>query len=247
MPNRNKRVQCTVCEKWMRSDNLKSHSNVHKDLLDLPEEEIETELKRRHDEKVERTEKRQKVITIAENLNVSIPEELLTTDKGETCNKETLRQEMEDENRRYNAKIDLGRMISIILDENSINEQSLNKEKQEALHLYRRQQPQFTILDAELRAWQQEAMKYFESPTKRNVIWIYGKNGNEGKTWFQDYLQAFYGYHRVCKLDLRIKHANMCNVLKKQTLGTIDIFLFNDSRSISGEDLNLYYVNSKTI
>ena len=84
MPNRNKRVQCRACEKWMRSDNLKSLSNVHKDLHDLPEEEIETELKRRHDDKVERTEKRQKVITIAENLNVSIPEELLTTDKGET-------------------------------------------------------------------------------------------------------------------------------------------------------------------
>ena len=88
-----------VCEKWMRSDTIQRHGKVHKDLLDLPEEEIETELKRRHDEKVERTEKRQKVITIAENLNVSIPEELLTTDKGETYNKETLRQEMEDENR----------------------------------------------------------------------------------------------------------------------------------------------------
>ena len=99
MPNQHKQIQCEVCEKWMRKDNLRSHSNIHKDLLDLPEEEIKTELKRRHVEKAERTEKRQKVITIAENLNVSIPEELLTTDKGETYNKETLRQEMEDENR----------------------------------------------------------------------------------------------------------------------------------------------------
>ncbi len=246
MPHQYKKLMCEVCEKWMRSDKLGRHANIHKDLQSLPEEEIKTELKRRHDEKVERKEKRQKVIGIAEKLKVSIPEELLidqsTGVEDETLDRETLCKEMEDENCRYIAKIELGKMISSILDEKSINEESLNKGKQEALHLYRRQQPQFTILDVELRAWQQDAMKYFESPTKRQVIWICGNNGNEGKTWFQNNVQAFYGYHRVCKLDLRIKHANICNVLKKQTLGTIDIFLFNDSRSVSGEDLNLYRI-----
>ena len=55
-------------------------------------------------------------------------------------------------------------------------------------------------------------------------------------------MQSFFGYHRVFRSDLRIKHANICNVLKKRTLGTIDIFLFNDSRSVSGEDLNLYRI-----
>ena len=74
------------------------------------------------------------------------------------------------------------------------------------------------------------------------MIWIRGNNGNEGKSWFQNYVQTFFGYHRVCRLDLRIKHANLCNVLKKRSLGTIDIFLFNDSRSVSGEDLNLYRI-----
>ena len=243
MPNRNNQIQCEVCEKWMRSDNLKSHSNVHKDLLDLPEEEIETELKRRHVEKVERKEKRQKVIAIAENLNVSIPEELISTGaEDETLDKETLRKEIVAENCRYIAKIELGKMISSIIDENDIYEQSLGKEKQEALLLYRRQQPQLSILGVELRPWQHDAMKYFELPTKRQVIWIYGRHGNEGKTWFQNYVYTYYGHRRVCKLDLRIKHANICNVLKKQTLGTIDIFLFNDSRSVSGEDLNLYRI-----
>ena len=45
MPNQHKRVKCLVCEKWMRKDNLNNHANIHKDLLSLPEEEIETELK----------------------------------------------------------------------------------------------------------------------------------------------------------------------------------------------------------
>ena len=31
-------------------------------------------------------------------------------------------------------------------------------------------------------------------------------------------------------------------MLKKRTLGAIDIFLFNDSRSVSGEELNLYRI-----
>ena len=110
------------------------------------------------------------------------------------------------------------------------------------MDLYRKQRSCFDITTVQLRQWQQDTMKYFESPTERQVIWIIGKNGNEGKSWFQNYVQTFFGYHRVCRLDLRIKHANVCNVLKKRTLGTIDIFLFNDSRSVSGEDVNMYRI-----
>ena len=39
---------------------------------------------------------------------------------------------------------------------------------------------------------------------------------------------------------MQVKHANACNVLKKLPLATIDIFLVNDVRSQSGEDLNPY-------
>ena len=37
-------------------------------------------------------------------------------------------------------------------------------------------------------------------------------------------------------MDLRIKHSDACNVLKKLPLPTIDIFLFNDGRSQFGEE-----------
>ena len=110
------------------------------------------------------------------------------------------------------------------------------------MDLYRKQRSCFDIINVQLRLWQQDAMKYFDSPTNRQVIWIRGCNGNEGKSWFQNYVQTFFGYHRACRLDLRIKHANVCNVLKKRSLGTIDIFLFNDSRSVSGEDVNMYRI-----
>ena len=81
-------------------------------------------------------------------------------------------------------------------------------------------------------------MKFSNSPTERQVIRI-TILGGKGKTFFQKY--AVVGYYRQCRaarLDLRVKHANAYNLLKK-TLTTIDIFL-NDVRSQSGEDLNLY-------
>ena len=243
MPNQHKQVQCLVCEKWMRKDILQRHGKVHTDLLDLPEEEIKEELRIRHSEQHEREVKRQRIIEIAKEEGITVPMELTAKVSSDyTYDNETLRKEMVEENCQYIAKIELGKMICSIIDENDIYEQSLSKEKQEALLLYRRQHPQFSIVGVELRPWQRDAMKYFELPSKRQVIWIYGQKGNEGKTWFQNYVYTYYGHRRVCKLDLRIKHSNICNVLKKQTLGTIDIFLFNDSRSVSGEDLNLYRI-----
>ena len=240
--NGNKMVKCIVCKKSMRSDNLQRHSNTHKDLLSLPEEEMKEELRTRHAIQLEREAravKRRRIEEFAAEEKLAIPLEVIAEER---IGKEKVRNEMEMENRQYIDKIELGRIIADVLEEGNIYEQSLSKEKQEALLLFRRQQPQFEIVNVELRVWQQDAMKYFETPTERQVIWIRGNNGNEGKTWFQNYVQTFFGYHRVCRLDLRIKHGNVCNVLKKRTLGTIDIFLFNDSRSVSGEELDLYRI-----
>lgn len=55
-------------------------------------------------------------------------------------------------------------------------------------------------------------------------------------------MEAYFGFNRVIRVDLRIKHASMCNVLKKRTLSSVDIFLFNDARSVTGEELNLYRI-----
>ena len=52
---------------------------IHKDLLDLPDEEVEEELKVRHEKKLvkeEKEEQRQQIVTVAQNLEVSVPDEL---------------------------------------------------------------------------------------------------------------------------------------------------------------------------
>ena len=55
-------------------------------------------------------------------------------------------------------------------------------------------------------------------------------------------MEAYFGFHHVVRVDLCIKHANVCQVLKKRSLGSINIFLFNDARSVYGEEFSLYRI-----
>ena len=152
-----------------------------------------------------------------------------------------LRDELLEDNNIYLNKIELGRKISLIIQEGVVQEESLTKERQEALALYRKRRPRFDISTIILRPWQEEALTIL-IPTDRSIIWICGEKGNEGKSWFQSYIEGRYGFNRVVRADLRIKHANICNVLKKRALSSVDIFIFNDTRSVSGEDHNLYRI-----
>ena len=139
-------------------------------------------------------------------------------------------------------RVKIGEEISKYLIIDEIPEESLSKEDKECLELYRNQQVRLDINKVELRPWQKDAFQLFESPTERNIIWIYGPRGNIGKSWFQNYIEEYFGYQRVFRSDLRIKHKDTCNILKKRGLTAIDIFLFNDSRSTKGEEMNIYRV-----
>ena len=93
MPDRHKRVSCGVCKKWVRSNNLKRHMKTHKDLLCLSEEELEEELRSRHENQIaeeEQEQKRQKVVDTAKNIGVSVPEEMqdpASTNEGDVRNR----------------------------------------------------------------------------------------------------------------------------------------------------------------
>ena len=239
MPDQHKRVQCTICKKMMRSDNLKGHMKIHKDLLSLPDEEVKEELRARHAAQQEREAKQRRIRDIAREERLSIPQEVCDS---QSLNKDDLRELLSRNNRHYLEQIELGKNISSILDEGVVREESLTKEHKLALDIYRRQEPRCDISTVQLRSWQEEALKLIDSPSERQVIWIVGRQGHEGKSWFQNYVQFHFGYHRVARVDLRIKHANVCNVLMKRSLATSDIFLFNDSRSVSGEEINLYRI-----
>ena len=202
MPGQHKRSKCTVCGKSMRSDNVKGHMKMHKDLLSLPEEEVKEELRARHATQLEREAKRQQIEEIARGEGLSIPQEISDT---QPLDKENLRENLLRDNQLYVEKIELGKNISSIMDEGIVREESLTKERKLALDLYRRQEPRFDISLVQLRAWQEAALKLFESPTERQVIWITGRQGYEGKSYFQSYVESYFGYHRVARVDLRKK------------------------------------------
>ena len=72
-------------------------------------------------------------------------------------------------------------------------------------------------------------------PTDREVVWVKGARGNEGKTWFQNYVQSLLGTERVVQLNLKNSVGNIMQILRKLPLSTIDTFLFNDARSGQNE------------
>ena len=97
-------------------------------------------------------------------------------------------------NKEYLEKIELGKQVAVIIDEGTVREESLIRAHKEALDLYRKQRPRIDIAMVQLRPWQQLLMKIIAKSSDREVFWICGFNGNEGKSWFQSYLETFYGY-----------------------------------------------------
>ena len=224
----------------MRSDHLKRHAETHTDLLELSEEQLQDELRLRHEIQQAKEEKRQHVAETAQSLGLSIPDEVKIS---EPFDKESLRTKLENLHKVYLEKVLYGEEISNILSEGKINEECLTKEHKYALELYRQQRLRLDVNEVVLRSWQKDAFDIFQQPPNdRTVVWIYDEHGNSGKSWFQNYIESYFGYNRVFRCDLRIKHKDMCHILRKRSITTVDIFLFNDSRSIKGEEPNMYRI-----
>ena len=64
----------------------------------------------------------------------------------------------------------------------------------------------------------------------RKVIWVVGKRGNEGKSFFQSNLHEEFGYSRVSALQLGENSRNIFHILGKLYSTNNDIFLFNVAR-----------------
>ena len=51
-------------------------------------------------------------------------------------------------------------------------------------------------------------------------------------------MEAYYGYSRVIRLEIRNKTSNILHALTKRPLQTTDIFLFNDTRATNMLETN---------
>ncbi len=124
----------------MRSDNLKRHMLVHKDLLSLPRHEIREELKQQ--------QVKENGYDILGNPTI-----------------EQLRQQLLEYNAVYLEKIEFGRKISKIIRKGVVYEETLPKEHLQALELYRKRMPRFDVSTSILQPWQQQALELLETPT----------------------------------------------------------------------------------
>ena len=77
--NRNKKMQCKVCGRSVRSDNMKRHARTHQDILTMSEDEAREELRRRNESFLEREEKIQKLEEIAHQEEIDSSNCLDTT------------------------------------------------------------------------------------------------------------------------------------------------------------------------
>ena len=148
-----------------------------------------------------------------------------------------LKMEILENNEIYSEKIQLGERINKVLLETNAKEESLSRQHKEALDLYQRKRLCFSLDDEiTLFNWQKGLLlEIVNQPTYREVIWVKGARGNEGKTWFQNYVQSLLGTERVVQLNLKNSVGNLMQILRKLPLSSIDTFLFNDARSGQNE------------
>ena len=214
---RNKQVVCPVCYREMRSDVLKRHMKQHS--------------------------KRNESVSATNILVTNNPPTVSTSDLRKRLNEEIesnteeLRKQLIMLGNEYQRKLTLGKDIYKMIGEGIAPYQALPNDMKDALDTYMEHQEDFTdVGNVELKPWQNELMKYIE-PHDREIIWVVGKDGNEGKSWFQKYVKSVFGTRRVVSgIDIKSNSASIFQALRKCSIVTADIFLFNIGKSMNKFD-----------
>ena len=124
--------------------------------------------------------------------------------------------------KEFERKIELGRQLKTIVNRHNFNVNGLQRDMKEALDIYELHGKNMETKEIEWRGWQ-----YLNKPCDRKVIWVVGKEGNEGKSFFQANIREEFGYSRVCTLELCENSRNTFHILGKLCSTNTDIFLFN--------------------
>ena len=129
---KHKEVYCKTCKKTMRSNNLKRHVKTH----------------------VKKQQKKNIEINLINISNLETSNEI--GNLQDVTLETSLRDILLKDNEAHKQKIELGKQIYNILEEDVIQEASLTREYKLALDLYRKQRPKFDVVNKELRPWQEQ-------------------------------------------------------------------------------------------
>ena len=222
---RNKQVVCQKCCRVMRSDHLNKHMKVHEKYNEnsLDSKSIYSS----------RTSLDNESEFGSSATDWEAPVQKETPLEREAIIK-TIRIDAAD----YKNKLKLGKIIYEEIEEHEIPEESLRREYKEAKELYIKHKKNIDLDNVILRPWQKALLEYIK-PSTREVIWVMGKHGNEGKSWFQEYMESKFGWEKViCGMDIKMKKGSICHVLSKRSLMTTDTFLFDVGKANTDHGVN---------
>ena len=213
---------------------------LHADLDEMGETEKRAELERRKEAYEHREKQREETRSIAQEIGAPPP--CYEQSTSVAVHGDDLRSRLRKDKRKHAEKVELGREIEAIINDGDASEESLTKENKNALDLFRKQKMLVNVSSTSLRPWQKELLEKLKQPSDREVIWVCGMDGNEGKSFFQAYVESWFGYARVARSDLRNRPGDVLHALAKRPLTSTDIFLFNLTRANEKEDAVSYTV-----
>ena len=216
---------CPVCFKIMRSDHLKRHLKTH-NVTQTKNTSVPCNIctKFMRKDNLKRHLKTHKKLIVKDDNH-----------KPSSSEQDIVSLLIHDQN-QFNDKRRMGSLVKTTLLTQSIEPQSLRKEMREALDIHEC----YKKLDTDtcnLKGWQKELLSLMETPTDREIIWVIGKRGNEGKTWLQKYIEQYFGTRRVFRTSIVKDVSSLLHLISKRTLACTDIFLLNISRSFDIADV----------
>ena len=213
----NKKVRCNACYREMRSDNVKRHMKQH--------------TKKNESNPVTN-------ISVTNNYNTISGVSTERKDEENENKDEELKEHLIKIENKYQEKLVQGKKIYKMLGEGVVSYQALPREMKEDVDLYMENQADFRdVGNVELKPWQESLLEYVQQPCDREIFWIIGKEGNEGKNWFQKYVKSWLGARRVVTgIDIKANNASIFQALRKCPIVTADIFLFNIGKSMNKFD-----------
>ena len=203
-------VTCKFCSKEMRSDTLKRHLNTHNNIKTYP---------------------RKNCSICNKNMRSWDLKRHLKTHSKTIKN---ISENVENDQKMYDEKVEIGKMVKQVLEQEDINPASLSQNNRKALEAYSMQTN--TQKFESLNRWQRELLELMK-PSERKIIWVKGETGGEGKTWFQNYIVHHYGIDRVFQSPINKNSESIFHALSKRTLELVDVFVFNIPRSFKTLDM----------
>ena len=205
---RHKYIQCSSCQKKIRSDNMKFHKH----------------------RKVEVEKYKMKICSICGKIMKSgnLARHLKMHEKN---SHRQMADEIEAAHKENIERLENGKFIEEYISTKNYDPEILQRKHKEALQT----KIPSPVVDVTLRVWQNVLLKYIE-PSERGIVWIVGRSGNEGKSWFQRYLQNLRGPSRVFEVSIKKNSDAILHALSKRIVSLIELFLFNVPRSFSMDD-----------